>query len=184
MSPDSQPVSRLPALAEPLDPPVTAIFDGIRQRGNRVLNVHRASAHAPKVLQAHSSFAAALRNELSLPRPLSELIILRISQIEDADYQWGAHLRMAREQGLAAEKIEALGSWRSSSVFDRKERAALAYAEEVTRDGRVSKATFVEIEDVFDPQKIVELTALASYYAGNSRYVKALGIKRDDADER
>lgn len=70
-------------------------------------------------------------------------------------------------QHLTLEKVEALPSYRTSPLFDERERAALAYVEEATRHKRVSDATFTELRRHFNEREIVEITwlnALENYY--------------------
>ena len=68
---------------------------------------------------------------------------------------------------LTLEKLEALPSYRTSPLFDARERAALAYVEEATRHKHVSDATFAELQRHFTEREIIEITwlnALENYY--------------------
>jgi len=68
---------------------------------------------------------------------------------------------------VTLDKIEALPSYRTSPLFSARERAALAYVEEATRNKRVADATFAELQRHFDERAIVEITwlnALENYY--------------------
>lgn len=70
-------------------------------------------------------------------------------------------------QHVTLEKLEALPSYRTSPLYDARERAALAYVEEATRHKHVSDATFAELRRHFDERQIVEITwlnALENYY--------------------
>ena len=62
--------------------------------------------------------------------------------------------------GLGLEKFEALPEWRTSPLFDDRERAALAYVEEATRNRKVSDATFETLRKHFNEREIVEITYL------------------------
>ena len=68
---------------------------------------------------------------------------------------------------LTLDKLEALPSYRTSPLFDARERAALAYVEEATRRKHVDDATFAELQKHFNEREIVEITwlnALENYY--------------------
>ncbi len=74
---------------------------------------------------------------------------------------------MAIRERLGMEKFNALAEYRTSPLFSDRERAALAYAEEATRQKRVSDATFEELRKHFNEREIVEITwlnALENYY--------------------
>jgi 4-carboxymuconolactone decarboxylase len=173
--------SRLPPIAEPPEDPLLAeIFEGIKARGGRILNVHRASGHAPKIFKAYAAFAAALRFDTTLGRPLSELLILRVALCDESDYELSVHRRMARECGIPADKIAAVEHWRDSPLFDARERIALTFAEMIAKDGAVDDATFATLGKFFSPREITELAALTSYYAGNARFLRALGVANEE----
>jgi 4-carboxymuconolactone decarboxylase len=173
--------SRLPPIAEPpADPLLAEIFEAIKSRGGRILNVHRASGHAPKVFKAYAAFAAALRFDTILGRPLSELLILRVAQYDQSNYELSVHYRMARECGLPEDKIAAVAQWRQSPLFNDRERIALTFAEMVAKDGAIDDATFATLEKLYSPREITELAALTSYYAGNARFLRALGVANEE----
>jgi alkylhydroperoxidase family enzyme len=67
---------------------------------------------------------------------------------------------MAVMEHMGLEKFDALPDWRESPHFDERERAALAYVEEATRDKQVSDATFEALRKHFDDREIVEITVL------------------------
>lgn len=73
----------------------------------------------------------------------------------------------ALDENVAPEKYDALLDDRTSDVFSERERAALAYVEEATRDKAVSDATFDALSQYFDDREIAELTwlnAMENYY--------------------
>ncbi len=170
------PVSRLPPVREPAeDPLLVELFARILARGP-LLNIHRTVAHAPKILRAQAAYAGALREDSSLPRTLQVLLVLRTAQVNDSRYEPSVHHRVALSLGVPAEKLEALPSWRSSALFEPRERAALAFVEQAADDGDVDDAVFAATRAAFTDQEIVELAALVGWYVGNSRFVRALRI--------
>lgn len=62
--------------------------------------------------------------------------------------------------GIGLEKFHALPEWRESPLFGERERAALAFVEEATRNKRVADATFELLRAQFDDREIVEITFL------------------------
>jgi alkylhydroperoxidase family enzyme len=152
------------------------MYARIRAHRGRVLNIHQVSGIAPKLLRAQSAYAMAMREEASLPRDLQELLIMRIAQVNNSDYEQSVHRTIAIRCGVTPAKLDALPSWRDASLFDTRERAALAYVEQAGRGGDVDDATFGAVRQKFSPQEIVELTVLVAWYVGNSRFVRALRI--------
>ena len=140
------------------------------------------SGHAPKLFAATARYAGALRNDVSLPPPLRELVILRTAQIADSLYEQSVHRSMARDAGVSAAKIAALTAWRDSALFDARERAVLAYTDQAAKDGNVDDATFAALGRFYAPQEIIELTATIAWYTGNARFTKALRIAPEEDD--
>ena len=70
--------------------------------------------------------------ELGLDARLSELLRLRVAQLNPCSYCLILHTAAAERVGIDAETIAHLPSWRESAVFTDAERAALAYCEGLT----------------------------------------------------
>ena len=69
-----------------------------------------------------------------LPGDLVDLVYLRISQINNCAYCLDLHTRDLIQHGVAIEKLALLQAWREAgALFSEPERAALAWAETVTR---------------------------------------------------
>jgi AhpD family alkylhydroperoxidase len=69
-----------------------------------------------------------------LPAVLVNLVYLRVSQINNCAYCLDMHTRDLLKQGQQIEKLALVQAWREGGgFFDERERAALAWAETVTR---------------------------------------------------
>ena len=139
-------------------------------------NLYKALGNHPKLTAAWTEFSKTLRHDTRTPRALRELVILRGAQLMKSEYEWAQHLRMARNSGVREEQIAALAEWRSSSLFDHKEKAALRIAEAVT-NGRVSDDDYAEAMRHFDHHDYVELAIVAAFYAMVGRMLDAMGVQ-------
>jgi alkylhydroperoxidase family enzyme len=83
--------------AVPLAPLPDDVAARLRQTGAQQVNLYRALAHAPRLLEAWIDFAWALRERCDTPRTLRELMILRTAQRMLSQYEWHQHRRMAAE---------------------------------------------------------------------------------------
>ncbi|SQC32143.1 carboxymuconolactone decarboxylase family protein [Kluyvera cryocrescens] len=68
----------------------------------------------------------------SLERTLLELLYLRVSQINGCAFCLEMHSKALRKSGVDQTKLDALAGWRVSNHFSDAERAALAWAEDLT----------------------------------------------------
>ncbi len=73
------------------------------------------------------------RAELRLDRELAQLLRLRVAQINNCTYCLNLHYQAARDLGAPQTKIDTLTAWWETALFTASERAALAYAEALTR---------------------------------------------------
>jgi AhpD family alkylhydroperoxidase len=96
-----------------------------------------------------------------LPSLLVNLVYLRISQINGCAYCIDMHSRALLKEGLPVEKLVLVQVWREAgSLFDARERAALSWAETVTRvaDTAVPDADFQAASAVFSEKNLADLT--------------------------
>jgi alkylhydroperoxidase family enzyme len=154
-----------------------SLFTRIGDRGLNVPNLYLTIANSPRMLQAWMDFTWPLRHEAVSPRGLRELVIMRVAQAEQAPYIWAHHWDMAITAGISAEQLESLGDWRASRIFDEKQGAALAYAEEVIAGRGVSDAVFADFRRLFSNPEIIELTLAATFYMNLAHFARALQIE-------
>src|SRR3954464_10899544 len=86
------------------------------------------------VLKAMYGLEAPLQNSGLEPK-LLELVKIRVSQINGCAFCLDMHTKDARAEGETEQRIYALNAWRETPFFTDRERAALAWAEAVTRIG-------------------------------------------------
>lgn len=96
-----------------------------------------------------------------LSEVLLELVNLRVSQINNCAFCLDMHTRDLLKQGQKIEKLALVQAWAEAGpVFDARERAALAWAETVTRvaETGVPDEAYEAARAVFNEQELVELT--------------------------
>ena len=97
----------------------------------------------------------------NLPAQLVDLVYLRVSQINGCAYCIDTHSRDLLTGGLAVEKLVLVPAWREAgSLFGSRERAALAWAETVTRvaDTAVPDGEFKSASAAFSEKELADLT--------------------------
>jgi AhpD family alkylhydroperoxidase len=89
-----------------------------------------------------------------------ELVKTRVSQLNGCAYCLDMHTRQLRKDGEAWQRIACLPAWRETDLYSQRERAALQWAETMTRmvEYHGSRdADFDALKDQFSDQEIVEL---------------------------
>ena len=79
--------------------------------------------------------------------------------------------------GVSAEKLTDVLTYRESSRFNDRERAALEFCERTIRDDlEVSDECLVRLRKHFAPAEIVELTFIIGYQTFASKFAKAFRL--------
>lgn len=100
-----------------------------------------------------------------LPPALVELVFLRVSQINNCAFCLDMHTRDLLKKGVSTEKLALVQAWQEAGkLFDATERAALAWAETVTRVAQtgVPDADYQAARAVFSEKELVDLTIAIS----------------------
>ena len=89
-----------------------------------------------------------------------ELVKIRASQINGCAYCLDMHTKDARALGETEQRIYGLSAWREAPFYSERERAALEWAEAVTRVSadQVPDAIYSSVKTHFTEAELVALT--------------------------
>lgn len=98
--------------------------------------------------------------QCSVDETLLELIRLRASQINGCAYCIDMHHKNARARGESESRLYSLSVWREVSLYTDRERAALEWAEAVTRLGPtgVDDEVFDRVSAHLTSDELVDVT--------------------------
>lgn len=97
----------------------------------------------------------------ALPTKLIHLVFLRVSQINGCAHCIDIHTRDVMKEGMSVDTVVLVPVWHEAEyLFSDQERAALAWAEEVTRVGEThaSDEAYAAAAAVFSEKDLVDLT--------------------------
>lgn len=100
----------------------------------------------------------------SLGAAINDLVRMRVSQLNGCLFCLDMHAKEAKLHGERELRIYHLSAWRESTLFDERERAALAWAEalnQINQDPDLED-DFEDVAKVFTEKEIVELTFVVS----------------------
>jgi AhpD family alkylhydroperoxidase len=120
----------------------------------RIANPHALAPEAIKAMMAlEQSFTKS-----GLDHDLLELVKFRVSQINGCAFCLHMHATDLRRHGESEMRLYMLSAWRESTLYSDRERAALGWAEALTRlpetgapdtDYEALKAVFSDAEQVW-----------------------------------
>jgi AhpD family alkylhydroperoxidase len=92
---------------------------------------------------------------------LAHLIEFRVSQINGCAYCLDMHWKDAVSLGESEQRLYGVSAWRESPYYSERERAALAWAEAVTK-AHVSDEVYAEAESQFTDEELIDLTIIVT----------------------
>ncbi|MFE0686502.1 carboxymuconolactone decarboxylase family protein [Streptomyces sp. JH002] len=107
---------------------------------------------------APASYQALIRSQRAvhdspLDNALCELVKIRVSQLNGCLFCIDMHTTQARRDGESEQRLHHLAAWHESPLYDERERAALAYAEAVTRCEHVGDAQWADLRARFPAEE-------------------------------
>jgi 4-carboxymuconolactone decarboxylase len=171
-------MARVPLIQEQDHPELAEVMEKYRAgRRGRLINIYRMLLNSPALAESWFNHSNAVRWKTTLDGRLREIVIIRMGHLTKSQYVLRQHVpSLALADGLSLAECDALADWRASQLFSASERAALAYADTMTRDIAVPDAVFAEVNRHFDARRIVELTVLIGSYNMNARVMQALEL--------
>jgi AhpD family alkylhydroperoxidase len=115
----------------------------------------------------------------SLPRVLLDLVDYRVSQINGCAYCLDMHSKDLRARGETEQRLYMASAWRDvPNIYSSRERAALAWAEAVTRlaDQQVPDEVHEKARAEFSESELAQLTLAVISINGWNRINIAFGI--------
>ena len=174
-------MARIPYQPHDLEEPAPLLAAIRQRRGGRLINLDRMLLHSPSYAAGWNGFMGAVRSDLELSPKLRELAMCGVAVLNGAEYEYRHHAPLFLEAGGTQVQLEALRDLEQAAedtaLFDPQERAAIRLTLEMTRNVRVSDATFVAVRTALpDDRQVVELVGVIAAYNMVSRFLVALEI--------
>ena len=149
-----------------------------RRRYGKELEPARLWARTPKVFAALSLLYGALdRGSSPIEPALRSLLTVRVSQINWCAFCVDINSATGMKRGISEAQFDALEQYEASPLFDERQKAALAYAEAMTRsDKGVDEVLMARVKQHFDDNAVIELTALVAFQNMSSKFNAALDV--------
>ncbi len=145
------------------------------------LNIYRMLANSEYGMKGFVRMGNALLHRGELEPSLRELAILRVGRLSRAAYEVFQHERIAREVGVAEEKIAALrDATIEAPAFSDHDKAVLRFTDDVVRNVRASDKSLKAVQAFLSPGALVELTLTVGYYMMVCRFLETTGVEGED----
>jgi 4-carboxymuconolactone decarboxylase len=166
-------MARLPYLEAEDAPPHVAE----RLRRAPDLNIFKLVAHAHDTLGPWLRFGASILRDLELDPELREIAILRVARLTPgARYEWVQHESIARDIGIAPERIEGARTGQGATPDDA---LVIRFTEQVVSDASPDDETLSTARQRFTSREIVELLLVIGQYMMLGRVMATAQIDLD-----
>jgi 4-carboxymuconolactone decarboxylase len=125
----------------------------------------------------------SIRFASSLPPNVLEVAILVEAREWRAEFEWWAHVRLARRAGVSADVIAAIQEHRDPAFSDPGEAIAWRFSRELLERRRVSAATYAAARSRFGENGVMELVTLLGYYTLVSMTLNAFEVPLPEGQE-
>ena len=123
-----------------------------------------AWVHRPDLGLVVQSLGERLRFHGTLPGAAREIAILTVGARWMAEYEWWAHCRIGRREGVSGETIDAIRRGERPQLSDPVEQAAHDFTSALLGIGRVDQALYESARTHLGDGGLVEVVTLAGYY--------------------
>ncbi|HMH23748.1 MAG TPA: carboxymuconolactone decarboxylase family protein [Puia sp.] len=110
-------------------------------------------------------------------KPLLNLIYFRVSQINGCVYCLDMHSKDLRAEGETEQRLYVLDAWREAPIYTKRERAALGWAEAITKlTNGVPDEVYAEAKSQFSEDELIDLTMAVITINSYNRINLAFGV--------
>ena len=168
-------------LEKPRVPPLSdaEIDPELRERfgGGPILNIFRTLANHPKLTKRWLVFGNHVLGRNSLAPRERELVILRIGWLCRSGYEWGQHVRIAKDSGMRDEEIASVARGADAPGWSELDRALLRATDELHRDAFISDPTWQALSAHLDTQQLMDLVFTVGQYNLVSMALNSFGVQ-------
>lgn len=130
----------------------------------------------PRLFRAWLLYSARLMPFGTLPRRDTELVILRVSWLCAAAYEWWQHVPLALRASLRPNEIEAVADGSPFAELSDRQRVLVAVTDELLAQRELSDATWQVASRTLTQREVIELCLLIGHYQGLATAIGGLGI--------
>ncbi len=159
------------------DEAMLAEFDRCAREGTPRPESQAIRAHVPAVFW---SFANAWRDTFRngvADHAIKELCRIYVSRSVLCEFCGNQRSMKAAKQGVVEDDYRDLINFESSTRYDEKQKAALAYAEAITWDLPTDDAFWARLHAHFSEPELVEIGFFVALTMGQQRWLRTLNIE-------
>ena len=121
--------------------------------------------HMPEMAQRLEALRTYIRDEVSLPQRLQELVMISVAREMNCAFIWYAHAAVARQAGVRDDIVDSIREKHALANLDPEEQTVVDFTRELLQNRKVSRPTFDAATARFGQRGTMTLTNLIACYA-------------------
>jgi alkylhydroperoxidase family enzyme len=158
----------------PYEPEVERYLMAVTPPGVEPLRLFRTLAVHPELASRMRPLGAGLLGHPTIEPRERELVVLRTTALNGAEYEWGVHAAFFKE--LSQDEIDATLP-ESERALTGKDALLIALADELDSTGTLSDELWARLREHWSEAQLLELVVLAGMYRLVSYLVNGLRIE-------
>jgi len=144
------------------------------------LNVLGTFARHPALARAYHTFNGHLLYATTISVRQRELLVLRVAQLRQCEYEWAQHMVLAADAGLTADDVTRIQEGPDAPGWSELDRALLSAADELVRDARIADATWTTLAEELDDRQLMDVVFTVGAYDLLAMALRSFGVELDD----
>lgn len=146
-------------------------------QGRPVLNIYATVARHPKLAKRWLVFGSHVLSKSTLSARDRELVILRTGHLCKSAYEWGQHVRIARQVGISEDEIKRIQDGPDAPGWSPFEAVLLRAADELYEDTCISDATWQALAARYSEEQLLDLIFAIGQYTLVCMALNSLGVQ-------
>jgi alkylhydroperoxidase family enzyme len=151
----------------------------IRQDRGFLPNVYATMSQDPQMYRHWIVFARHILRASSLPAREREMLICRTAWLSSGEYEWAAHVRIGKQNGLTDDEIERLAVGPNAAGWPAQDAAVVRAVDELFYDGFISDVTWTPLAARFQTPQLMDLVFTVGSYKMLAMALNSFGTQLD-----
>ncbi len=144
------------------------------------LNVLGTFAHHPALARAYHTFNGHLLYATTISVRQRELLVLRVAELRQCEYEWAQHAVLAADAGLTDDEVARIKAGPDAPGWSALDRALLSAADELVRDACIADATWAALGEELDDQQRMDVVFTVGAYDLLAMALRSFDVELDD----
>ena len=172
---------RVPAVRrDDLDDDARAVYDSIAEtRGPEFTRQGPFGVllHSPKIAGRAAHLGSYVRYEGPMPARHRHLLAMIVARELDCQYEFTAHAVLARQRGIPAEAVSAIGRGEVPAGLPEVEAALVAFVRQLVIDHRIDEPIFAALQDHVGLRGLTDVVGAVGYFTFAGHVLNAFEVE-------